>query len=224
MMHTKMLTDRALHQSLFLLRSKEVKKKLRLWQRVHAKISFLRYRRPMLPTLETKRLILRPLKISDAEAIYAYARDPIVSKYTLWEPHQNLSDAKNFIEHYAFPKYAENTPEPFGLCLKSDPQTVIGTSGCFWVSKDNHIMELGYALNPKFWGQGFIVEASRCIIDFVFRNYQVMRLQCRCKSEHFASERIMQKLHMNFEGILQKAVFHRETYWDMKYYSLISRN
>jgi ribosomal-protein-alanine N-acetyltransferase len=39
------------------------------------------------PTIETERLILRPLTMADDEPIYAYGSDPEVTKYVLFETH-----------------------------------------------------------------------------------------------------------------------------------------
>ena len=41
-----------------------------------------------LPVIETQRLILRKLKITDAQDIYEYAKDPEISKYTVFDYHK----------------------------------------------------------------------------------------------------------------------------------------
>lgn len=173
------------------------------------------------PTLKTDRLVLRPLKVTDAEDIYEYAKNPNVSKYTLWEPHQSLIDAKEYVKDYAFKYYSNKTPEPLGISFKNDPDKIIGTVGCFWVSKNAKTMELAYAITEDHWGKGITAEASQAIIDYCFKNYSVKRLQCRCKSENKASARVMEKLGMKYEGTLKAAVFHRDKHWDMLYYSIV---
>jgi ribosomal-protein-alanine N-acetyltransferase len=50
------------------------------------------------PTLETERLILRRLSMDDAEDIFAYASDPEVPRYMLWEVHESIEDTKGFID------------------------------------------------------------------------------------------------------------------------------
>ena len=37
-----------------------------------------------LPELETERLLLRRMRLDDAEAMFAYASDPEVTRYVLW--------------------------------------------------------------------------------------------------------------------------------------------
>jgi ribosomal-protein-alanine N-acetyltransferase len=38
-----------------------------------------------LPELETERLLLRKMRLGDAEAMFVYASDPEVTRYVLWE-------------------------------------------------------------------------------------------------------------------------------------------
>lgn len=173
------------------------------------------------PRLETERLILRPLTLEDAPHIFEYARNPNVSRYTLWEPHQSVKDSEGYVLDYALPHYRKETPEPWGITLKSDPDKIIGTVGLFWASKPSKSMELAYAIGEPYWGKGIVVEASRACINFVFRDLDVIRIQARCKSENLASARVMEKLGMKFEGTLRSAILHRNRHWDMHYYGVL---
>lgn len=173
------------------------------------------------PTLETERLILRALSISDAPAIFEYAKNPNVSRYTLWEPHTTLHDSEAYIFDYAFPHYRRKTPEPFGIVLKSNPSQVIGTVGCFWVSAPAKSMELAYAVAEPLWGHGVAAEASRAVVDYCFSAFGLVRIQARCKAENTASARVMEKIGMTFEGTLKSSLFHRGRHWDMHYYAAL---
>jgi ribosomal-protein-alanine N-acetyltransferase len=176
------------------------------------------------PTLETARLILRPLTEKDAPGIFQYASDPEVSRWTLWEPHRSLEDSLTFVRDYAFPSYARKEPEPFGLFLKSEPSIIIGTAGCFHGSEPSaaRTMELGYALATRYWGQGLMVEAMAEIIDWVLaKRPEIERIQARCKTQNGASARVMEKLGMRREGTLRHAAFHRDQYWDVHLYAML---
>lgn len=173
------------------------------------------------PTLTTNRLILRPIVLSDAEAIFDYAKNPNVSRYTLWEPHQSAQDSLNYIKDYIFDYYSKGVPEPFGIAFKENPQKIIGTVGCFWSSKQAKAMELAYAVGEEHWGKGFVAEASQAVMDYCFKEFSLKRIQARCKAENKPSVRVMGKVGMTYEGTLKSAVFHRERYWDMCYYAKV---
>jgi ribosomal-protein-alanine N-acetyltransferase len=85
---------------------------------------------------------------------FAYAKNPNVSRFTLWEAHRTFEDSVNYIRDYAFSRYAKGVPEPLAIVLKDNPSRVIGTVGCFWVSKAAKSMELAYAIAEEFWGRG----------------------------------------------------------------------
>lgn len=173
------------------------------------------------PTIETSRLTLRPILLTDAEAIFEYAKNPNVSQYTLWEPHISVSDSIDYIKDYVFNYYEQGVPEPFGITLKDEPSKLIGTVGCFWVSKKAKCMEIAYAISEDYWGKGLVAEASSAVIDYCFNEFKLKRIQARCKSVNKPSARVMEKIGMTYEGTLKSAVFHREKYWDMHYYGKI---
>ncbi len=174
------------------------------------------------PTLMTDRLILRSLSRKDVKDIFSYAHKPIITQFTLWAPHKTLADSKKYIDRYVMDYYREGVPEPFGIIDKMTNQ-LIGTVGCFWVSKQNKSMELTYVLSDKQWGKGIMVEASLAVIDYCFKLYGLQRIQCQCKAENIASYRVMEKLGMVFEGVLNNELFHRDCYWDMRSYSLLKK-
>lgn len=173
------------------------------------------------PTFETSRLILRPIQLADAEGIFAYAKNPNVCKYTLWETHHSVQDSLSYIKDYIFDYYSKGVPEPFGVVLKENPQTVIGTVGCFWTSKQAKAMELAYAIGEEHWGKGLVAEASQAVMNYCFKEFSLKRIQARCKVENKASRRVMEKIGMTYEGTLKSVIFHRNKFWDMAYYAKV---
>jgi ribosomal-protein-alanine N-acetyltransferase len=171
------------------------------------------------PRLQTNRLLLRPIEISDADSIFSYAKNPNVSRYTMWEPHRSIDDSIRYIREYVFGHYRDQEPEALGICLRQEPAQVVGTVGCFWISESARSMELAYALAEPLWGQGLVVEAADALVRWCRKEYDLVRLQARCKVENGASARVMQKLGMQHEGVLRSAVFHRGRHWDMSYWS-----
>src|SRR5579875_4210643 len=52
-----------------------------------------------LATVETPRLLLRPMSLDDAEDMFAYASDPQVVRFTSWNVHQSIDDTRAFLQH-----------------------------------------------------------------------------------------------------------------------------
>jgi ribosomal-protein-alanine N-acetyltransferase len=172
------------------------------------------------PALTTERLTLRPFTQADAAPLFEYARNPNVTRYTLWEAHRSLDETLSFVNEYALLRYREGTADPYAITLAPDPKP-IGSCGCFWASQPNQTMELGYWVAEPYWGRGIAVEACRVLIDHVFMQYEPKRLQARVISGNAASMRVLDKLGFRYEGTLRSALFRREKFEDVLMYSLL---
>src|SRR5919202_331418 len=80
-----------------------------------------------LPTLETDRLILRKMTLDDAEAVFAYASDPEVTRYVIWDAHRSIEDSRAFLE-LTVQKYESGGEPDWGIVYKGD-QRFVGTCG-----------------------------------------------------------------------------------------------
>ena len=117
-------------------------------------------------TLETDRLILRPWEESDAEALYEYAKDPLVGPAAGWQPHMSVKNSLEII------KTVLSAPDTFAVCLKPD-NTPIGSVGLFeprsrGVKNRERETEIGYWIGVPFWGQGLIPEAVKRMQLYAF--------------------------------------------------------
>lgn len=174
------------------------------------------------PTLESDRLILRPVTEEDATAVFLYASNPNLTRYTLFETHQSIEQSRWFVGSYAHSRYTAKEPDPLGIVIKEDPVgMIVGALGAFWVSQPNGTMEMGYSIAEPFWGRGYIPEACKALIDYVFAEYAVERLQSRVFVENVASERVLEKLGFRKEGVLRSFVFRRNQWWDIAMWSIL---
>lgn len=171
-----------------------------------------------LPTLKCSRLILRPIETSDVPAIFHYARNPNVARLLIWEPHKTTADSEAFVK-FIHNGYLNGVPN-FAICLKENPELMIGTAGAMWASEKNKTMELGIALGEDYWGKSYSSEALMCLIEFLWKRFDVQRIQSQCKSENIQSKRMMQKMGMHYEGLLKKSLFCKGRAWDMEMFSL----
>jgi ribosomal-protein-alanine N-acetyltransferase len=172
------------------------------------------------PILTTPRLTLRPFHDGDAEPLFEHARNPNVTRFTLWDHHKTVAESLAFVRDYALLRYREGTPEPYAVTLISDSRP-IGSCGVFWASQPNRTMELGYWLAEPCWGKGIAVEASRAVIGMAFRDYEPERIQARVIVGNTASSRVLEKLGFHHEGILRSSLYRRGKYEDLLFYSLL---
>lgn len=122
-------------------------------------------------TIETDRMDLRPLRVSDQGLIDVYAGDKQVARMTTTIPHPLPPGATD-----AFIKSAqavERTEHVWALdCLKSNGAEVMGLISLKEIA--DHKVEVGYWVAPPFWNTGIASEAVRTLIDANPLNSQVM--------------------------------------------------
>lgn len=170
------------------------------------------------PILETERLVLRKLKIEDADAMYIYASNDDVTKYVLWDSHTSPEQTKQFLQ-FMIDKY-EQENYAWAVTLK-DSDEFIGTIDYVMLDHNEHIGEIGYALSHLYWGKGYMSEAAKAILHYGFTELHLERIQARCFAENIGSERVMQKAGMVYEGTMRKSKLAKGTYYDLKLYSMI---
>jgi ribosomal-protein-alanine N-acetyltransferase len=175
-----------------------------------------------LPELETERLLLRKMRLDDAEAMFAYASDPEVTRYVLFETHRSVEDSESFLR-LALEGYERGDFGGWGVVLK-DSGAFVGTCGMDAGYASEHARaELGYVLSREHWGRGLMPEAVRAVIRFGFGRIGLNRVQARCIAENAASARVMEKAGMTYEGTLRESEFIKGAYRDMKLYSILRR-
>jgi ribosomal-protein-alanine N-acetyltransferase len=175
-----------------------------------------------LPELETERLLLRKMRLEDARAMFAYASDPEVTRYVLFDTHRSIEDSVAFLR-FAVEGYERGDFGGWGVVLK-DSGAFVGTCGVDYGYAPEHARaELGYVLSREHWGKGLMPEAVRAVIRFGFGRMELNRIQARCIAENTASARVMEKAGMTYEGTLREYELIKGAYRDMKFYSILRR-
>ncbi len=156
----------------------------------------------MIPVGETKRLILRPLEIGDAEQIQKLFPHWEIVRYL-----QNIvpwpyppDGARHFCEEIALPQMGRREAWYWTLRLKSAPEQIIGCIN-LRMGEQNH---RGFWIASAWQGQGLMSEACACANDFWFDTLGFPVLRVSKAAENVASRRISEKQGMRLVGIEEK--------------------
>ncbi len=172
-----------------------------------------------MKSLETDRLILRRIKKQDAEGMYAYAKDPEVSKYLTWSAHESLIYTRGYIR-FLQKKYRSGEFFDWGLEEKSTG-SFIGTCGYSVFDPENRKVEIGYVLNPEYQGKGYATEAVTEIIRYAVNELDIHRIEARVIDGNSASENVIKKCGLKFEGTGVDEMFIKGEYKTIHHYALI---
>ena len=120
--------------------------------------------------IETERLVLRPVTLDDAEAMFEYASDKENTRYT-FPTNQSLEETKNNIAQF----YLANPLGRWGIELKSTGE-FIGTIDLHKLDTVLKKATIGYIINQKYWNQGLTTEANRAVIELAFEKIGMNKL------------------------------------------------
>mgnify|MGYP001163256768 FL=1 len=169
--------------------------------------------------LETERLILRPVQIEDAEDMYAYASDPLVTEMVTFDTYTSMQDAYDSINTF-FLNRDPNTHFEALAIVDKESLRMIGTVDAGKVVRGD-MVELGYILHRDFWNRGIMTEAARRYIQYLFDDKGIRRIEVSHHPKNMASKRVIEKLGFVFEGVRRQYVKFGDSYADVPYYSLL---
>lgn len=167
----------------------------------------------------TDRLLIRPITRADEADIFEYASNPDVARYMSWSAHRTLADTDDFLK-YIEEAEGQKLQIDRGIVFRENNK-MIGTIAFVTLDFSLMVAELGYCLSEKYWGKGLIVEAANAMIDAAVTYLGIHRIEAECETDNFKSERVMQKLGMEQEGVLKKRLPVHGIYRDAKLYAKI---
>jgi RimJ/RimL family protein N-acetyltransferase len=158
------------------------------------------------PTITSTRLILRPICLDDAEAIFNYRSDSITNRFQGWIP-ERIEDVNNFIINRISAVIDQNgTWFQFAITLKQNTE-LIGDIGLHFFDKENKQVELGITLNKDHHGKGYATEAILQTMHYIFFTLNKHRIIASVDPENKSSIRLVRRLHFRKEAHFKESIF-----------------
>ena len=144
--------------------------------------------------LTTDRLVLRKLRKEDTEAVFNnWASDPEVTKYVTWLPHENIETTKMVVDMWI---KEENNPKTIRFVITTkDSDEPIGMIDV--VDYYDGAPEIGYSLSRKHWNKGYMSEACKAFVNYLF-DLGFKKILIRADIRNIASNRVIEKCGFAF--------------------------
>lgn len=146
------------------------------------------------PTIETRRLLLRPLELADAEQL-----QPLFSQWEIVRYMNNIvpwpyppDGSSTYYRDIALPAIARGEEWHWTLRLKTAPETLIGGINVKTKEDGNR----GFWLGLPWHGQGLMTEAADAVTDFWFEVLRFPVLRVPKAAPNVASRRVSEKQGM----------------------------
>lgn len=171
------------------------------------------------PSLTTQRLHLRPLRATDAPAIFVLKSDLEMTRHYGREPHQSLDETETWIAHLQALS-AGREGLSWALTLKGE-ETLIGIPLLFHFDPTARCAEVGYELHPAYQGQGLMREAISAVLACGFATAGLQRIEALVQEENMPSRHLLERLGFTLEGTLRRRVCFRDHFSDLLYFGLL---
>jgi [ribosomal protein S5]-alanine N-acetyltransferase len=156
--------------------------------------------------LETARLILRPLRPDDWQAVLSCTADPEVLRYL---------PERLMVREPAGGADQLACPDKFAINLKVDG-TFIGHLLFCHHDSEQLVREIGWVIQPAYQRHGYATEAAGALLKYGFETLGLQRVVAACDSRNTASCRVMEKLGMRRAAHFQDCLF-RQGEWIEEY-------
>jgi [ribosomal protein S5]-alanine N-acetyltransferase len=170
---------------------------------------------PTFPILTTERLVLRELRPTDADQVFALRSDPMAMQHVNRPLAQTIEDASALIE-LILSRGELNESVQWAITLKAsssrsigNDDTFIGIIGFWRFVLEHHYGELGYMLSRDHWGKGMMSEAISAVVSFGFNSLDFHRVEAITRPQNAASIRALEK-----NGFVQEAHFKENIFWN----------
>ena len=167
----------------------------------------------LTPTLHTDRLLLRKIEFTDITFIHSHFSNETVCKYMVDnEPVKTIAEANDIIK-WSHGEATNPTNNRWLITLKKS-QEPIGTIGFHKWDKRNNITDIGYDLTPEAWEKGYMTESMRLVLEFLFAELKVNKVQAVVHVDNQASQALLEKVGFEKEGLIRAMYLFRGVYHD----------
>lgn len=151
--------------------------------------------------IETERLLLRDLKMTDLDGLFELDSNPDVHKYLGNKPVKTKAESKKMLESIIL-QYKERGIGRWAAIEKTTGD-FIGWSGLrlnteYCMNGFNKFYDVGYRFIPKYWGKGYATESGKAAVKFAFENLKLPEIYGITEIGNEASHKALLKIGLNY--------------------------
>jgi [ribosomal protein S5]-alanine N-acetyltransferase len=196
---------------------------------------------PLPNRIESKRLLLRQVRLTDAREIAELHTDAYAKHLRPWSPqaipHENMAEAIADFENFtllALERWEEDLDYRFAIVLKrtlynspsqgkeESKERIIGLIGVTNIIRGvSHAGFIGYWIGADHVNQGYATEATVLAMQFAFDMLRLHRVNLWIAEDNAPSLRIADKLCLRYEGTVIKALFLGGEWKDTRSFGII---
>ncbi|MFW9991751.1 MAG: GNAT family N-acetyltransferase [Candidatus Odinarchaeota archaeon] len=173
------------------------------------------------PAITTERLVLRKPLSEDIDSYFKICQNEEVMRFYGKEPYQKREQAEKDME-WMLGIFAKDEGVRWVITLKGKDEC-IGDLGFDHWEKKHFKCEIGYKLKQECWGKGYMTEAARSMIDYIYKELDMNRIYAFVDPANPPSYKVLKHLGFQKEGTLRESAYEKGTFIDLQVFSLLRR-
>ena len=158
----------------------------------------------------TERLLLRPARADDLEAMHTILSDPRAMAYWSSLPHTDIEQSRKWLQSM----FDIHLPDGEDFIVEHQGQ-LIGKAG-LW-----RFPEIGFIFHPDHWGRGFASEALSFVITRAFDAHGLPKVEADVDPRNGSSLRLLSRLGFRETGRKERTWLVGEQWCDSVYLELV---
>lgn len=151
--------------------------------------------------IETDRLILRELRMTDLNGMFELDSDPEVHKYLGNKPVKQIEESQKILESVII-QYKERGIGRWAA-IEKNSGNFIGWSGLRLNTEYNmngftKYYDVGYRFIKRYWGKGYATESGKASINYAFNNLKLPELYATTERGNQASHNALLKIGLKY--------------------------
>jgi ribosomal-protein-alanine N-acetyltransferase len=177
------------------------------------------------PTVVTERLLLRNFSETDANAVYEIFSNESVTEFYDLEAFTHIDQATSFVNsRIRLNEEGGRRAFRWAICMKSEPNIVIGSCGFHAADKSFSSLEIGYELNQSYWHKNIAFEAVDAMLNYCFLNdfpFPINRISATTNLDSTRSINLLCRLGFTEEGVLRQYGYWKSKFHDVRLFSIL---
>ena len=160
---------------------------------------------------------------NDLEIYYNHFNKPEIVIGTCFPGPASLDIARREFEKFIRGPWINNTGLRWGIMMKNETK-LVGTCGFYDWNHDSKRAEIGYDLDPAYWGKGIMTEALTEIINYSIEKMDLNRIQAIIDSYNLRSMRLVERLGFKKEGVFRQRSYFNGEFHDDVCFALLKKD
>ena len=158
------------------------------------------------PAIESDEIFLKQIEKHDLNDYVEINMNEVLYCFKPGEPRKTIAAVENIIGHHER-DFNKKKIINLGIYLKAESNKMVGVAEIFDFDTKVSAVTIGYTLNQNYWGKGIATKTTSLLLDYLFNEIDVNRVQAFVMPENEKSSKVLLRNNFVKEGVIRQGNF-----------------